>query len=44
MTFENLYHAVWDTKNVLGMDIPGVHETITKCDVRTREAAYLAPE
>ena len=44
MTFLNLYHASWDTDTVLGMKIPGVSETITKLDVRTREAAYLSPE
>lgn len=44
MSFMNLYHAIWDTQSVLGMDIPGVNETMTKMDIRTREAAYLSPE
>jgi len=44
MSFMNLYHAIWDTQSVLGMNIPGVQETMTKMDIRTREAAYLSPE
>lgn len=36
MCFLNLYHASWDTKTLLEMEIPGVKETLTKLDLRTR--------
>lgn len=44
LCFQNLYHASWDTKQALGIDLPDVKETLTKFDMRTRQAEYLAPE
>ena len=44
MCFLNLYHASWNTKEVLKMDLDEITETTTKIDIRTRNAEYLSPE
>lgn len=44
MCFLNLYHASWDTVDVFKKNLPNVRETLTKVDIRTRNASYLSPE
>ena len=44
MCFLNLYHASWDTADVFKKNLPNVKETLTKIDIRTRNASHLPPE
>lgn len=44
MCFLNLYHASWDTMDILKMNLPEVKETMTRIDNRTRNTDYLSPE
>ena len=44
MCFTNLYHANWNTKEVLKIDLPYMQETTLKFDIRTRNKVYISPE
>ena len=44
MCFANLYHAHWNTKQVLKIDLPYSQETPLKFDIRTRNKVYISPE
>jgi serine/threonine protein kinase len=44
MCFLNLYHCCWNHKQVLKIDLPNIHETPIKYDMRTRNTPYLSPE
>jgi tRNA A-37 threonylcarbamoyl transferase component Bud32 len=44
MCFLNLYHAYWNPKQVLKIDLPNVQETTLKYDMRTRNTEFISPE
>ena len=44
MCFLNLYHTNWNPRLVLKIDLPNVHETTIKYDMRTRNTEYISPE
>ena len=44
MCFNNLYHASWNVKDVLKIDLPVMTDTILKFDTRTRNKIYISPE
>jgi len=44
MCFTNLYHASWNAKEVLKIDLPFMAETTLKFDIRTRNKVYISPE
>lgn len=44
MCFTNLYHASWNAKEVLKIDLPHMAETTLKFDIRTRNKTYISPE
>lgn len=44
MCFTNLYHAHWNTKEVLKIELPYTAETPLKFDIRTRNKVYISPE
>ena len=44
MCFTNLYHANWNTKEVMKIELPHMAETTLKFDIRTRNKVYISPE
>jgi len=44
MCFLNLYHTNWNPAQVLKIDLPNMHETTIKFDMRTRNTEYISPE
>jgi hypothetical protein len=44
MSFMSLYHASWDAKTVLKLDLKNLEETYNKYDTACRDKNFISPE